>query len=515
VPLDPSYPKARLAAMLEDARPAVLVTQAPYLDDLPEHGACTVCVDRDATKIGGCEASDLGIALHPDNAVYCIYTSGSTGAPKGVIGTYRALSNRFAWMERMYPGAKPQRVVHRSALNFVDSVAEIFAPLTQGDCVVIWTAQQVGDAGRQLAVAAESGINLLMSVPSILSVALEHEAKVKSELGDLRIVGVGGEATSALLCKRFRALVPGVRLLHLYGATETAADVMVYEIDASNESEERINAPIGRPISNMQVYVLDDWLEPVPVGVVGEIYLGGVGLARGYLNRPALTAERFVPNAFGEPGSRLYRTGDLGRWLDESTVDCLGRADQQVKVRGHRIELGEVEGALASHPGVKEAAVVAREYAEGDKRLVAYVVRRAGALLSVEGLRQWVGERLPGYMVPALWEWLEALPLTPNGKIDRKALPPPGEQLDKAAGYEAPRNETERLLVQVWEKVLKVKGVGVHHNFFDAGGDSMLLLRVQAELVKKQILDQEISVMNLFQYSTIRSLSEFLENYGP
>ena len=506
VPLDPLYPKVRLAAMLEDAKPDVVIMQASLREALPTHPGCTVSLDGERDAIAGCEATNLDTVLHPDNAVYCLYTSGSTGLPKGVVGTYRALANRFAWMERAYPGPKPQRVVHRSPLNFVDSVAEIFAPLTLGDCVVIWSAPQVADAAGQLARVDAERINFLMSVPSILSVALDSEATACASFQELRTVGVGGEPTSAQLCRRFQSLLPDVRLLHLYGATETAADVMVYE--PAIDSQVQGNAPIGRPIDNMQVYILDAWFELVPVGVVGEIYLGGLGLARGYLNRPDLTAERFVPNPFGPQGSRLYRTGDLGRWLDDATVDCQGRADQQVKVRGHRIELGEIEEVSMSHPGVKDAVVVMRAYGEDDRRLVAYVVRQSGAVLSIEGVRRWVGDKLPGYMVPAVWEWMEALPLTPNGKIDRKALPAPGEQLEHSAAYDAPRNETERLLVEVWEKVLKVKGVGVNQNFFDAGGDSMLLLRVHAELAKHGKMG--VSVVDLMRYPTIQSLSMLL-----
>ncbi len=346
----------------------------------------------------------------------------------------------------------------------------------------------------------------MLMVPSELQVFLEYADSTKC--GSLKCLIAGGEALPVELVRRFQTRLPGAALHNSYGPTETTVDVTAWPCPVV-VTVARI--PIGRPLANTSVYVLDRWLEPVPIGVKGELYVSGAGLARGYLNRPELTAERFVLNAFAEtPGARMYRTGDLARWLPDGNIEFAGRNDHQVKIRGFRIELEEIEARLTEHRGVAEALVLAREDTPGNKRLVAYYTsgetNNQSDVPGADVLRSHLAASLPEYMVPAVYMRLDSLPLTPNGKLDRKALPVPGEHAYAMRGYEAPRGETETALSEIWAEVLQVKQVGRNDNFFELGGHSLLVVRVAARI--RSILNAEVSIGDLFVRPTLTSLAE-------
>ncbi|GIX48383.1 MAG: hypothetical protein KatS3mg131_2594 [Candidatus Tectimicrobiota bacterium] len=436
VPLDPAYPRERLAYMLADARPAVLLTQQRWLEGLPPHAAHPVCLDRDWPHIARCSDRDPATATTPDSAAYVLYTSGSTGQPKGVVGLHRGAVNRCAWMWREYPFAAGEVSCQKTSLNFVDSVWEIFGPLLQGVPAVVIPDAVVREPRRLLRLLAARGVTRLVLVPSLLE-ALLHVADA-TPWPPLRLCICSGEPLSFELYRRFRQRLPHCRLLNLYGSSEVAADVTWYDPERMGEKPGWI--PIGRPIANTEIYLLDAHGQPVPIGVPGEIYAGGAGLARGYLHRPGLTAARFVPHPFSAvPGQRLYRTGDVARYHADGQLEFLGRRDHQIKLRGYRIELGEIEAVLRRHPQVAEAVVTVRDEG-GERRLVAYVVPRPGQGLERAALHAFARQQLPAYMLPAAFVVLDALPLTPNGKVDRRALPAPRQESAGEPGGAAHRH---------------------------------------------------------------------------
>ncbi|HEX6288728.1 MAG TPA: amino acid adenylation domain-containing protein, partial [Herpetosiphonaceae bacterium] len=449
VPLDPAYPTERLAFMLDDAQVAVVLTQRAVRDHVPTT-APVACLDTLA--LAAYPATPPPTRIHPDQLAYVIYTSGSTGRPKGVLGLQRGVVNRLQWMWSAYPFAQDERCCQKTALSFVDSVWEIFGPLLQGVPLSVIADDVVKDPVLLVRALAEQHITRIVLVPSLLRAILDTHPGLDRQLPQLTRWVSSGEALPLDVARRFAAQMPHATLINLYGSSEVAADATCFD---TRQLADRDHVPVGRPIANMAVYVLDVLMQPTPIGVPGEIYVGGVGLARGYFNRPDLTAERFLPNPFDvEAGSRLYRTGDLARWRADGQLEYLGRVDQQVKLRGYRIELGEIESVLRSHPAVREAVVVAREAGAGDARLVAYVVERgAGDEGLIADLRSYVAERLPAYMVPSAIVVLDALPLTPNGKVDRKALPQP-ERTSAPTTLVAPRTETETTLARIWADVL-------------------------------------------------------------
>lgn len=504
VPLDPSYPLERLQAMLASSGAKVLITQSSFRGRFPDSGCVKLCIDEEVDALSKLSTDDLGLPGHPHNALYCIFTSGSTGKPKGVIGTHGATMNRIAWMDATFPLRKTKRVAQRTALSFVDSVCEIFGPLTTGGCVVVMSAEAIQNPEQLLDELEQAEVERMSTVPSLMSAMFASAQSALKRFSCLDMLILSGESTSRTLADRLSALNLPTRMLNLYGPTETAADSLAFEFDRLRLPAQCASVPIGKPIWNTDVHVLDALLEPVGPMQIGEIYLGGMGLARGYLDRGDLTAERFVPDPFSrQTGQRLYRTGDLGRWLDNGQLECLGRIDHQVKVRGHRIELGEVEGSLREHSRVQDAAVVARSYGEGDHRLVAYVVvNREQDNDDLGALRVWLRQRLPGFMVPQVWVALEAMPLMPNGKLDRARLP---ESVPPVGRGDAPEREhlREGALVRIWEDLLHVQGVGVHENFFELGGDSILAMRMVA-LAKEQGI--EVALCDVFERKTIGAL---------
>jgi amino acid adenylation domain-containing protein len=503
VPLDPSYPPERLALMLEDTQAPVLLTQARLAATLPTTAAQLLCLDRDWETIAKEPQGNPPSAVTPKNLAYVIYTSGSTGKPKGVMISHRAIGNHMAWMQTSFPLTEADKVLQKTPFSFDASIWEFYAPLLTGAQLVIARPGGHQDALYLTEVLAEQQVTILQLVPSLLQMLLE--AGGLEHCYSLRRLFCGGEALPLALQERFFAC-HGAELHNLYGPTEAAIDVTSWCCE--RDSRLRI-APLGRPIANTQLYLLDRHLQPVPVGVPGELYIGGVGLAWGYLERSALTAERFIPHPFSErPGERLYRTGDVARYRADGNLEFLGRVDQQVKVRGFRIELGEVEARLVEHPGVQTAVVVVREDSPGEKRLVAYVVSEA-AQPAVDGLRAYLKAVLPEYMVPGVFVFLERLPLTPNGKVDRNALPVPEVVGQLQRWYVAPRTLTEELLVGIWAEVLGLERVGLHDHFFELGGHSLLATHVVSRL--RSLFEVELPVRSVFESPTVAELAQAVE----
>jgi amino acid adenylation domain-containing protein/non-ribosomal peptide synthase protein (TIGR01720 family) len=496
LPLDPEYPRERLAFMLDDARPTVLLTQERLRDSLPSTAAIVKCLDRDPIDVSDTR-SDLPRLARPEQLAYCIYTSGSTGRPKGAANTHAGLLNRLLWMQDEYRLLRDDRVLQKTPFSFDVSVWEFLWPLVTGARLVMAAPGIHRDPRLLREVMEENGITTVHFVPSMLQ-AFVAAGELQGHCPALRQVMSSGEALPADLQRAFLAQHPA-RLHNLYGPTEAAIDVSAWECREDGQA----SVPIGKPIANTALHVLDGKLEPVPVGVLGELHIGGVGLARGYLRRPSLTAERFVPDPFSpDPGARLYCTGDLARWRRDGVLEYVGRFDHQVKLRGFRVELGEVEAALAKHDAVREVVVVAREEKPGDKRLIAYYVPERDAAASE--LRTFLKERLPEYMVPALFVALERLPLSPNGKVDRKALPAPDPSRPARSAYLAPRTPAEETLAAIWADVLGLDRVSVQDNFFELGGDSISSIQVVSRARQRRL---EVTPKQLFEHQTVEALA--------
>ena len=434
VPIDPEYPSDRVAFMLEDANVSVLLTQSRLAGKLPPHQAKVVCLDsgwEEIAREGDAKPTNL---VSASNLAYMIYTSGSTGRPKGAMNTHRGICNRLLWVQAQYNLTSTDAVLQKTPFSFDVSVWEFFWPLLAGARLVVARPGGHKDAAYLARVIEEQQITVIHFVPPMLRVFLEDADA--GQCGSLRHVMCSGEALEFDLQELFFQRVRA-QLHNLYGPTEAAVEVTHWTCQRNSSLGV---VPIGRPVANTQTYILDRCLQPVPIGVPGELHLGGVQVGRGYHNRPELTAEKFIPDPFSaEAEARLYKTGDLARYLPDGAIEYLGRLDHQVKIRGFRIELGEIESVLAGHPGVREAVAVAREDVPGDKRLVAYLTRTAEELPSVPELRDLLQAKLPDYMVPSAFVTLERFPLTPNGKVDRKALPIPEIIAGQAAsGYVAP-----------------------------------------------------------------------------
>jgi amino acid adenylation domain-containing protein len=454
----------------------------------------------------GLESGGSGLepgGLGPENLAYVIYTSGSTGRPKGVMCTHEGIVDRLLWIQQAYPLTAGDKVLHKTPLSFDISLTEIFWPLSSGALLVLAEPGGQKDPAYLTGLIRDEGVTVAQFVPSTLPSFLEDRGV--AECTTLRAVLCIGEVLPPEFVRRFHERL-GADLYNLYGPTEAAVEATAWACERDAEAR---TVPIGRPVANATIWILSPELEPVPVGVPGEIYIGGVGLARGYLGRPDLTAAAFVPDPFsGEPGARLYRTGDLARLLPGGEIDFFGRLDHQVKVRGFRIELGEIETVLQRHPAVREAVVVAREEGPGDNRLVAYLVPAGGAgeAPSVPDLRHYVRESLPDYMVPTAFVALDSLPRLPNGKVDRKALPAPdADRPELGRPYVAPRTATEDVLAAIWRDVLGLERVGVHDDFFDAGGHSLLATRVVSRIA--DAFGVEVQLLTLFAAPTIESLA--------
>lgn len=492
VPLDPAYPPARLELMLADARPAVVVATESTRALVAASGVQVLCLDHQEAVLSSLPEERPLTTVGPDDLAYCIFTSGSTGRPKGVLVSHRGVSN-LAQAQRAAFGVGPEdRVFQFASLSFDASVFELTMALAHGAALVVGDGPAMHPGPSLVALLNDHRVTNITLPPSALAM-LKPE-----ELPSLRTVITAGEACPAAIVA---AWAPGRRFFNAYGPTETT----VWATVAECRPDERPPS-IGHPIANTFVYVLDDHLQPTPLGVPGELYVGGVGVAKGYLNQPALTAERFLPNPFcHEHGGTIYRTGDHVRWRADGTLEFLGRADQQVKIRGYRIELGEVEAALGQLAGVRQAAVAVRHDAGHSPRLVGYVVTDEPAVVASDALRSALKTRLPEFMVPSVIVALKQMPLTSNGKIDRRALPAPDvARPELSVSYVAPRTETERQLAAVWSRVLGVDKVGIRDNFFDLGGASLETLRA-SELAAAAGL--HLTPEQLFQFQTIEELA--------
>ncbi|HYH80783.1 MAG TPA: amino acid adenylation domain-containing protein, partial [Longimicrobium sp.] len=493
VPLDPAYPAERLLYMLEDSAPAAVLTQGALAGTFAGLGVPVLDLDAPAPDRSlDAETNPGRGALAPDHAAYVIYTSGSTGRPKGVVITHRNAANFLCWGRASFDRDVLDRTLFATSLNFDLAVFECFVPLTVGASVHV-----VKDALALAQTAAD--VTLINTVPSAIKALVDVGAVPPS----VHTVNLAGEPLKQALVEQIFATTGVQRVCNLYGPSETTT----YSTWVEMTRDGGFAPHIGVPVANTQVYVLDAIGEPVPVGVAGELCIGGTGVARGYLNRPSLTAERFVPDPFGPAGSRLYRTGDLSRWLPAGVVEYLGRTDHQVKVRGFRIELGEIEARLTEHPAVRESVVIASEDVPGRKRLVAYYV--ADEAMDAEDLRGYLGVRLPEHMVPAAYVHLLALPLTPNGKLDRKALPAADGAGQAARGYEAPQGETEIALAAIWAEVLGVERVGRHDSFFELGGHSLLAVQIMSRA--RQLLGVEMVLGELFLRPVLADFARGLE----
>lgn len=506
LPLDPSQPPRRLASILDQSGVRVLVTQrtlAPLFQGLD---VAMLCLDGDGGELARCSPENPGGSTPPESLAYVLFTSGSTGVPKGVGVEHRQLANYVdGAVERLdLPPGGSFATVSTFAADLGNTM--IFPALCTGGCLHVIASDRVSDPERLAEYAASHDIDCLKLVPSHLA-ALLSASRPERVLPRRRLV-FGGESLPWELAGRVRALRPECELFNHYGPTETTVGAIAGRVPGERRPE-LASVPLGRPLADTQVYLLDGGLRPVPTWAAGELYVGGAGLARGYLGRPDSTADRFIPNPYGGPGERLYRTGDLARWLPDGGIEFLGRADGQVKIRGFRIETGEIEALLRHHPQVREAVTLARRDDGGELRLVAYVVPDRQQAPSPEELRRHLAERLPEAMVPAAFVMLKALPLTPNGKVDRGALPAPGSvRPELAASYAPPRTEMERAVAAIWQEVLRLERVGIHDNFFDLGGHSLLLVQVSVRL--RQAFQREIPMVDLFQRTTISSLVSYL-----
>ena len=499
MPLDPEYPSDRVALMLKDAKPLAVLTQQALRDTLPANEIPTICLDTGWATITAQPVTNPGVPLKPTDAAYVIYTSGSTGIPKGVVNVHEGIVNRLLWMQEAYQLTSADKVLQKTPYSFDVSVWEFFWPLMTGAQLVVARPEGHRDPAYLADLIVEAGITTLHFVPSMLRVFLEAVKLPKHVM--LRQVFCSGEALTSDLQTMFFA-ASDAELFNLYGPTEAAVDVTHW---TCRRNDPRSFVPIGRPISNIQIHILDQKLRHVPIGIPGELHIGGIGVARGYLNRPELTLERFIKDPFREmTGAQLYKTGDLARLLATGEIEYLGRIDHQVKIRGFRIELGEIESALSEHPGVRDVAVVARGDAPGGKRLIAYLVASSPAP-EISALREHLKQMLPEYMVPSVFVFLEKMPLTISGKIDRKALPAPEQQRPELGDlYVAPRTETEKKLAAIWSQALRVEQVGVNDNFFELGGDSILSIQI-ISLARREGL--KLTPKLLFANQTIATLA--------
>jgi amino acid adenylation domain-containing protein/non-ribosomal peptide synthase protein (TIGR01720 family) len=504
LPMDPAYPEERLAFMVSDARPVALVTNGAL--QKRAEGVCRAgglpaslvhCMSEDWRKDVGEEHPRSGAPPDPSNLAYVIYTSGSTGKPKGVMVEHRNVSNLFAAMDRVVPAGEGGVWLATTSVSFDIAVLEIFWPLSRGQKVVLRGPEEEED--RSVATQMlEHGVTHYQCTPTMAQLVLQDRS-ARAALEGLEAFLVGGEALPSALGIELASAVGG-RLLNMYGPTETTVWSTAY--DCRREPQDVL---IGRPVANTSVYLLDLYGEPVPVGIPGEVYLGGKGVARGYLNRPDSTAERFLPDKFLPDGTgRLYRTGDLARYRPDGTLDFIGRVDQQVKLRGHRIELGEIEAVLGKYPGVRECAVLLRGGAAEPGRLVAYLVTQEGSEVSVSALRRHLQTQLPDYMLPAAYVFLDAIPLTPNGKRDTLSFPASDAFRPALANeYVPPQTPTEVLLVSLWRQVLGVDQVGIDDNFFELGGDSLKAIQVIGRAREAGI---NLAPRDLFRHQTVRDL---------
>ncbi|MEH2121099.1 amino acid adenylation domain-containing protein [Nostoc sp.] len=507
LPLDPIYPKERLAFILEETCTPVLLTQEKLLSILPECNAKLCCLDNDWEKIAPESTKNPISKTISDNLAYVIYTSGSTGKPKGTLITHQGLVNYLTWCTQAYAVDLGEGATVHSSLAFDLTITGLFSPLVVGRRVELIPEDQsmesLGDALRN-----GSNYSLVKITPAQLQLLEKHLSSSEAP-GKTRALIIGGENLLAESITFWQNFAPNTILVNEYGPTETVVGCCIYQIPKGEMLSSSV--PIGHAIANTELYVLNQYHKPVPIGVPGELYIGGLSLARGYLNRSELTAEKFIPNPFSEqPGTRLYKTGDLVCYRLDGNLEFLGRIDNQVKVRGFRIELGEIEGLLKQYPGVRDTIVMAREDVPGDQRLVAYVVSKSDAIPIHSELRSYLKQHLPEYMLPSTFVLMDALPLTTNGKVDRRALPAPDQTRPEfQETFVAPCTAIEEILAGIWAQILGLEEVGIHDNFFTLGGHSLLATQVISQV--RKVFQQELSLRRLFEQPTIAGLAKDIE----
>ncbi len=508
IPIDPAYPRKRLSFILEETGAPVMLTQEGLADNQAFAGVQVIRLDRDVEVFATESTENPPSQVTGENLCYVIYTSGSTGEPKGAMLQHREVRNRLLWGIKDYQLGQGDVVLHKTPLTFDVSVWEIFAPLLSGACLLIAKAGGHQDPVYQLELMAREKVTHVNYVPTMLEVLLELEGL--DDCDSLKIVTAAGEALTRELRDRFYSQTKA-KLYNLYGSTEASLAVTYWVCQA--DGKERV-IPIGRPINNARIYILDKELRPVPIGVAGELHIGGVAPGRGYLKRPDLTADKFIPDAFSETGGeRLYKTGDLARYRSDGAIEFLGRLDHQVRIGGARLELVEVEASLRQHPAVREAVVLARKITAGNKSLVAYVVNKQEPLPTSDELRNYLRQKLPEYMVPAAFVVLTELPLLSNGKLNRRALPRPKKFLSQPeAVYIPPASDLEQTIASIWQQVFNIDRVSIHTNFFDLGGNSLLVAKVHSKL--RAALNSDIQIIELFKHSTIHSLAKYLSETG-
>ncbi len=508
LPLDPSYPAERLSFMATDADMAILLTESGNADILSAFNKPTIYLDANLDPTKELPESDLAVsAVSPEAVAYLIYTSGSTGQPKGVAAPHKQIINRLNWMWREYPFQPGEVGSQRTALNFVDSIWEIFGPLLQGIPTVIIPDETVQDPAEFVAALGTHEVSRLWLVPSLLRVMLDTMPDLAQRLPKLKFWVTSGETIPMELFHRFQQQMPNATIYNLYGTSEVW-DITWYPPEESHANLTRV--PIGKPLDNMSCYILDKDMRLVPIGVPGDLYVAGEGLAQGYLKRPSRTATTFVPHPYSQkPGARLNRTGDMARYLSDGHIEFLGRRDFQVKVRGFRVELGEVESVLLQHSAVQSAVVIAREIQPGQQRLIAYVVPQSESNPAVTDLRDFLSQSLPEPMIPSSFVFLAALPLTPNGKVDRKGLPEPdSSRPELSEQYVAPRSTAETVVADIWMEVLDLSKVGAFDNFFELGGHSLLATQVTFKL--QETFQVNFPLHEVFNKPTVAGMVENL-----
>jgi amino acid adenylation domain-containing protein len=506
VPMDPDYPPERLAYMIQDAQTRLLLTEENCRPLLGKFSGKAIYLDTDMATLDRESSDNLAPVSGPADLAYVMYTSGSTGQPKGAMILHRGLVNYLCWAKDAYAVEPGRSAPVHTSFSFDLTVTSLFVPLIAGGSVELLPE----DVGAQQLVAAL----LRAGERSLLKITPSHLDLLSQQIGPEKVAGlarclvIGGENLVAESLRVWRDLAPDTRLINEYGPTETVVGCCVHEVLPQDPFVGSV--PIGRPIANTQLYILDADLQPVADGETGELYIGGAGVGRGYWNRAALTAERFLSDPFaGDPDARMYKSGDLARLRPDGVMEYLGRTDDQVKIRGYRIELGEIEAAVAALAGVRSCAVAAREDEPGKKRLVAYLITQDGKTATTEDLRAALKATLPDHMVPAQFVYLDTLPLTPNGKVDRRALPEPERVVAKSTGGVQPMTKTEQAVAAIWSELFKVEEPGLNDDFFDMGGDSLtgvgLLVRVKATF------GVNLELASLFERSTISGLAQVID----
>ncbi|CDY78875.1 Siderophore biosynthesis non-ribosomal peptide synthetase modules @ Bacillibactin synthetase component F [Caballeronia glathei] len=512
--LDPNYPRERLKLIIDDARPKLVLTRHAIAERLPLSSTAVVALDRDAAAIDAQTEDAPGVTVQADHLAYVLYTSGSTGRPKGVLGTHRSVAARMPAYPRELEGSRPPVYAQKTTPNFIDFLWEVFMPLTRGERLAIVAEEAIRDPRELIRSMRADRVTHIVLVPSLLRALIETENDLRTALPDLTHWASSGERLPAELADAFRRAAPHARLVNIYGTSEFW-DATAHEVTDTGDGAPDYGVPIGRTIGDMKVHVLDESMREAPDGVAGELYVAGPGVARGYLGHPGLTAERFIPSPF-VAGERLYRTGDRGRRLASGTFEFVGRVDNQVKLRGFRVELGEIENALTAQPDIKHAVVVTRDSGNGDVRLGAYIVLHVdatGAMVEFneQALKAALHERLPSHMVPDAWMVLPALPLTPNGKYDRQALP--AWDSDPVTVVDAGASEIETEIARVFAKVLGRGRIGIRDNFFEIGGHSLLAMRLVSQL--RNTFKIDLPIARLFETPTIAGVARYMADAAP